>query len=607
MSPRELVRATLRAGFVGGVTLVFLAMIGMVENFDQRNLVSNVVTLGKVLLALPPAVAGFVVVRPRVLRGEVYRVPSRVVPLMGLGAGGLAGGVLVAGVTAAQLTSLQAIRRTFVAASPKVVEIATFGRPLPLAAVILVLGGAALGLAGGSARLLPAPFRKPLYAGLVATLALGLLQRIVPPVLTELGLARDWLYSRRFSGLTVSGAIIVFVVAAAASVAWVARSGRVRSRRDALPEPGRAALRTLGVVAALFVLAILPLLVGDVLSEVLGTVGIFVLMGLGLNIVVGYAGLLDLGYVAFFAVGAYFLALLTGARIVTSLGEQAAPSFGATFSFWVAVWFVILIAAFTGLLIGAPVLRLRGDYLAIVTLGFGEIARVLATSDWLKPFTGGAQGLRDVPGAAIGWLANVPGLEEAAAGFRDPQRFYWLVLGFSVLAVYVSLRLANSRIGRAWQAMREDEQVAEAMGVSTIRYKLLAFAMGAAVGCLSGALFAVKLSTVQPDSFQIFVSIAALSVVILGGMGSIPGVIVGAAALIGIPELLREFEEFRFLLYGAVLVAIMILRPEGLLPNVRRMRELREEEVSQDAWLRRAEWGEVEASVGAGSGGEERR
>jgi branched-chain amino acid transport system permease protein len=206
---------------------------------------------------------------------------------------------------------------------------------------------------------------------------------------------------------------------------------------------------------------------------------------------------------------------------------------------------------------------------------------------------GGAQGLRDVPAAPI-----------AGFGFRDPQHFYWLVLGFIVLAVYVSWRLANSRVGRAWNAMREDEQVAEAMGISTVRYKLLAFAIGAGIGCLSGALFVVKLGTVQPDSFTILVSIQALSVIILGGMGSIPGVIVGALVLIGIPNLLDEFEAYRLLIYGAVLVGIMILRPQGLIPNVRRSRELLEEEVEQDQWAKRTGDASVERGVTVGATGE---
>jgi branched-chain amino acid transport system permease protein len=238
---------------------------------------------------------------------------------------------------------------------------------------------------------------------------------------------------------------------------------------------------------------------------------------------------------------------------------------------------VVLIAVVTGLLIGGPVLRLRGDYLAIVTLGFGEIARVLVTSDWLKGFLGGAQGLNAIPAPLI----SIGGLH---IDFRNPQPFYYLALAFCVAAAFVSWRLANSRVGRAWNAMREDEQVAEAMGVSTVRYKLLAFACGAAIGSLGGALFAVQIGSIAPSSFVFFISIQALALIILGGMGSIPGVILGALILVGLPGFLTEFAEYQPLIYGAVLVAIMLYKPEGLIPNVRRTRELHEEEIQQDAW-----------------------
>jgi branched-chain amino acid transport system permease protein len=249
---------------------------------------------------------------------------------------------------------------------------------------------------------------------------------------------------------------------------------------------------------------------------------------------------------------------------------------------------VIVIAVIAGLLIGAPVLRLRGDYLALVTLGFGEIARVLVTSDALKSFLGGPQGLIAIPAPSIGSIS-----------FRDPQPFYYLALAFCLVAIFVSWRLSNSRVGRAWSAMREDEQVAEAMGVSTVKYKLLAFGTGAAIGSLAGSLFAVQIGSLSPASFTILVSITVLAIVILGGMGSIPGVILGALVLIGLPGFLTEFEEFQLLIYGAVLVGIMILKPEGLIPNVRRSRELHEEERQQDVWIK--EFGEAgtELSVAA--------
>jgi branched-chain amino acid transport system permease protein len=229
-------------------------------------------------------------------------------------------------------------------------------------------------------------------------------------------------------------------------------------------------------------------------------------------------------------------------------------------------------------LIGAPVLRLRGDYLAIVTLGFGEIARVIFGSTLAEGLFGGSLGMTNITSAAI------PG---TSLSFQsDPRHFYYLVLAFCLLAIFVSWRLQSSRIGRAWNAMREDEQVADAMGISTTRYKLLAFAMGGAIGSLGGALFAVSLGSLTIASFKILISITALAVVILGGLGSIPGVIVGALVLIGVPGLLSQFEDYRLLIYGATLIAVMVLRPQGLIPNVRRSRELKEDERTQDQWAK---------------------
>jgi branched-chain amino acid transport system permease protein len=314
--------------------------------------------------------------------------------------------------------------------------------------------------------------------------------------------------------------------------------------------------------AIVLLLLLLPLIVGVYPSEVLNNIGLYVLMGFGINIVVGMAGLLDLGYVAFFAVGAYAMAYLT--TLQELLG---APQI----SFWLALPIVIAFTGLAGLLVGAPVLRMRGDYLAIVTLGFGEIARFLALSDWFKPVLGGAQGIIKIPDIIIGGTEII-----------GPQKLYYLFLIGSAIALFISWRIKDSRVGRAWMAMREDEQVADAMGINTVYYKLLAFAMGAMIASVSGALFAAKLGTIFPHSFNVLVSITALSLLIVGGIGSLPGVIVGAVVLVGLPELLREFSEFRLLLYGALLIAMMILRPEGFIPSVTRARELVKEDREQD-------------------------
>jgi branched-chain amino acid transport system permease protein len=589
VSGPELYRRAVRAGLIGAVALAYLALIGMIEKFNGRNLIGDLLTLGKLLMALPPLLAGYLATRPRLAGGRRQAAAPQVTLVAGLIVGVIAGAVVAAGVAVVEAFPEGAVRRIFIAVSPELESILTFGRGVPAGLAVLVAFCAVLGVLGAGFRLLPDRVARPVGIGLVVTLIFALLQRIIPPLLFELGLDTRWLYSPTLLGLTIPGALVVFAVSAGLTALWSARGPAVRRRVEQL-EPGRRRLLNgTSLLLLAVVLALLPQLIGSTLSQVLGQVGVFLLMGLGLNIVVGYAGLLDLGYVAFFATGAYLTAMFTGAHRVTSIGDLVAPAFVLQLNFYLAVPLVIVVTAFVGVLIGAPVLRLRGDYLAIVTLGFGEIARVLVQSSWLERFTGGPQGLRDVTDAAIGGI-----------GFRDPQPFFYLVLVFCALAVFVSHRLAGSRVGRAWNAMREDELAAEAMGVSTIKYKLLAFAMGAAVGCLSGTLFAVQIGSIASASFTILVSITALAVVILGGMGSIPGVVVGTLLLIGLPGLLDEFEEYRLLVYGAALILVMILRPQGLVPNVRRMRELHEDEAAQDQWLKTEEAPAV--TVGGGGG-----
>ena len=301
---------------------------------------------------------------------------------------------------------------------------------------------------------------------------------------------------------------------------------------------------------------------GGIVNELLINVSLFVLLGLGLNIVVGYAGMLDLGYVAFFAVGAYGTAILT-----SPLSQTIKPEL----SWWVALPIVMAIAALAGLIVGTPVLRMRGDYLAIVTLGFGEIVRILLLSDWLTPIFGGAQGVRQIPG--------IPFFGTTISGV-DPQFFIYFTLIFVAIAAYISYRTQNSRVGRSWAAMREDQDVAEATGISIVQAKLLAFITGAVVASFAGALFAAKVGVIFTQSFDVLVSIIILVVVIVGGMGSIPGVAVGAFVLIGIlggPKsqgLLAEFAQYKLLIYGALLVYMMLKRPQGLIPSIRRSREL---------------------------------
>ena len=299
-------------------------------------------------------------------------------------------------------------------------------------------------------------------------------------------------------------------------------------------------------------------------------VGLYVLLALGLNIVVGAAGLLDLGYVAFYAVGAYTTALLT-----TKSGWTA----------WEALPVAILVAMIAGVMLGGPTLRLRGDYLAIVTLGFGEIVRIVAQN---STALGQARGITGIPH---------PGNFFGAEFKLLPLPYYYLALVAIVLTVIMGVRLNRSRVGRAWSAIREDEDAAEAMGVHTFTMKLWAFAVGASTGGLAGWIYASKVSFINPDNFPFFFSVTILAAVVLGGMGSLPGVIAGAMAIGYIPEYLRDvaagewitarlntliggnagtITEYRVLLFGAALVAIMVFRPQGLIPSRQRAAELAE-------------------------------
>jgi len=304
------------------------------------------------------------------------------------------------------------------------------------------------------------------------------------------------------------------------------------------------------------VVFITPQFLGKYWNYAMGTVGIYVLMGLGLNIVVGLAGLLDLGYVAFFAIGAYVAGLLTApAPIALQIG------------FWPVLILSVVFAAFAGILLGIPVLRMRGDYLAIVTLGFGEIIRVLIRSDMMAPYLGGPQGIRDIAGPSLFGLSLT----------SEKAYLYLIIIGI-LLTILFTNYLQNSRVGRAWMAMREDETVAQAMGINTLYYKLLAFATGAAFAGLGGALFAARNQYTGPADHTLMVSVNVLCLLIVGGMGSIPGVIIGAFVLKGLPEILRELDLYRLLVFGGLLVFMMIIRPEGIWPAPRRMMELHEDE-----------------------------
>jgi branched-chain amino acid transport system permease protein len=295
-------------------------------------------------------------------------------------------------------------------------------------------------------------------------------------------------------------------------------------------------------LAALAILA--PFIVpNDYVMGVIARICLYAMLALGLNIVVGFAGLLDLGYVAFFGIGSYVYAFL------------ASPQFGLHLPFIVALPVVVLATALSGILIGAPTLRLRGDYLAIVTLGFGEITYILLINlDRPINITGGPSGIiRIDPPSFLGYALH-----------RNDQYYYLflLLLGFALLA---SRRLRDSRIGWAWQAIREDELAAQAMGVNTTRAKLQAFAMGASFAGIGGSLLASWQRSVFPDNFLFTESVNILAMVILGGMGNLLAVILGAAVIVALPEIFRDLQLYRLFAFGFMLMVLMIFRPSGLL------------------------------------------
>jgi branched-chain amino acid transport system permease protein len=414
---------------------------------------------------------------------------------------GLAVGIFV-GVIAALLENGADLRQWLAQLTPEAIGLLTRGRSPLAAAVVLFLAMTGAGLIGALLAQAAARFR---LRALLRNLWNGVLKVFtVPPVQN----ARQYKHTQK-------------------------------------------ALYSLGLVA----LFALPLMLNQRWNYALGTVGIYVILGLGLNIVVGQAGLLDLGYVAFFAIGAYTAALLT-----------APEPHGLLLNFWGVLFIAMLVSTFAGVLLGIPVLRMRGDYLAIVTLGFGEIIRILSKSDLLLDFTGGPRGVRDVGGPSLlGYDLN------------SEFHFMYLILLGIVLVAVITYRLQSSRVGRAWAAMRDDEDVAEAMGIYTLKYKLLAFAIGAAFAGFGGAIFASRNQFTGPEDFTLIVSINVLCLVIIGGMGSIPGVVLGALVLKGLPEVLRQLDEYRMLAFGALLVVMMIVRPEGLWPPTRQSMERYEE------------------------------
>lgn len=296
------------------------------------------------------------------------------------------------------------------------------------------------------------------------------------------------------------------------------------------------------VFAALVLTAVLVPSVGSNYTlEILTNSFLYIVLCLGLNIIVGYAGLLDLGFAAFFAVGAYSVGILTS-------------KFG--WNFWLAIPPALLLTVVVRVIIGAPTLRLRSDYLAIVTLGAGEMIRIIARN--MKDLTGGASGLIGIQ------RPSIFGLE-----LNQISHYYYIFLILAILAVFASDRLENSRLGRAWKYVRDDEDAAEAMGIDRVAVKLSAYIIGALFAGLAGCFYAAKMTAISPETFQFMQSIMILVAVVLGGMGKIAGMVVGALAMVLFPEIFREIGSMRMLVFGVILIVMMIFRPQGLWPDRR--------------------------------------
>ncbi len=642
-------RSLLRAGVMAGAVLLLIVGVGMFEIFNGRKMIDPYLSTGYAAVIWIPLVFGYrVSVRP-VLEGIESTPPGRHNIIAGMIVGAIAGGMLGLLLIFASVVDIRSI---FINISPSLINLLSFGGSAVSGAAVIIVGSAALGAAGGAFHLISERAKTVLLMIAATVIGLNFLELVIGDILRAAGLRQvDRMIYAPSRGVTLLAAVLISGAVIALRLTFKGRTTGVGARYEALGEDRRRLWMLIAGLAAIGLGAFLPTVFGLFLNEILSNVGLFILLGLGLNIVVGYAGLLDLGYVAFFAVGAYTTALTTSSR---------SPAIAPELAFFQALPWVLLMALIAGLVIGTPVIRMRGDYLAIVTLGFGEIIRIAFNSDWLAGVFGGAQGiLRISPleeGVAtsgirvdFGYVAAAIGLVAVIIGvlrMRDMQRIErgevgplpnghhnartnslmigigalavvlgvifptfstWTVVGinppdmfriilvFVAIAAFVSWRLRDSRVGRAWMAVREDEQIAQSMGINTVTTKLLAFVMGAMLASLGGAMFAVKLGTIFPHSFEITQSIIILVVVIVGGMGSIRGVAIGAIVLIGIlggptqPGLLREFGEFKLLIYGVILVWMMLKRPEGLWPEARRAQELHTDELAQDAWLRAQE------------------
>lgn len=564
-----------KVGLNTGVGLIIICAVGMALTFNNRTIIAPILSMGWLTLGLLPLLGGWLAAKREQLEGVETAPPGPADVATATLSGLFAGGMFLLFVVV--LSSFgDSLRDVFVQLSPQLLEMLTFGRGLAFGLAVALLLPVVTAALGGVIRVAPPRVGKSVLQIIVWIFGFGVLETVVVGIFESLGLgaAAEWLYAQR-GGLTLVGAVIVAAVAIGVSnlSTTVRRRTADRQSRGEFGNLKLQRARTYGLLLAAAIF--LPMLFDRSVNDMLINVVIFGIMAMGLNIVIGLTGMLDLGYVAFFAVGAYTTAVLTAPA--TNL------AFSPEISFWFALPIAVLLAVVAGLIIGTPVIRLRGDYLAIVTLGFAAIAQVLVLSDWFAPVLGGPQGVRDVPPVPLGFT-------EVSATV-DPRGFLWLSLGFLTLMIYVAWRLQHSRLGRAWQAIREDETVAEAMGINVGAMKLLSFCVGAVFAALAGGLFAAKVSSAFPTSFELLVSVLVLVVVIVGGTGYVPGVLLGSLVLVGVlggpttQGLLAEFAQYKLLIYGALLVVMMLVKPEGLLPKPEKSREIAREEMEQDAWF----------------------
>jgi branched-chain amino acid transport system permease protein len=610
-------RSVIWLGFIGGVAAIYLALVGIVPVFHRQSLVSGLITLGEAAILVAPLLVGYMATQRARNRREIV--------LFGTLAGLVTGLMITALVVFGPIVNLRLFSQH---AGPGLWQLLTFftydevyG---PFVPAVL---GAGMGFGAALIALLPGPVRRSVVVGGLTIAVLGL---FAGPLRTPL-VASPYAWAGRdlfaVAGLSLYGAIVALSGALGAGIggamgdrfgagsafrrggvvggviggavlaflggqilATLARPGlpiseglaigafvggvigifgggylgslihrqlhqrRVEERLAALPQRRRQLVLSPFILLAFLFVLVLPHGLGPFFAQVVALVVLYMMMSFGLNITLGMAGLLDLGFVAFFAVGAYTVGILTSAG---PLGLDIAP-FNEPGGWWFAVPIAVLFAFVFGAFLGLPVLGIRGDYLAIATLGFGEIIRLLVGSDLLKEFLGGPQGLTLIP-------RPIP--LPPASPFSGPTQIYYIALAGAALVAFLSYRLRDSRLGRAWLAIREDEDVAEALGINLVQTKLMAYSLGAAFAGLGGAVFAGLVGSVFNTSISLIVSINVAAIVIIGGMGSIPGVVVGAIFLIGLPELFREFSEYRFLFYGAALILMMRFRPEGLLPS----------------------------------------